>query len=45
MLLEQDADVVVQPGISWEELNASLKEKGIHLFFPVRGCLEITIHA
>ena len=30
---EDDMDVVVQPGLGWVELNASLEGKG--LFFPV----------
>jgi len=30
---EDDMDVVVQPGLGWVELNASLEERG--LFFPV----------
>ncbi|KAG8902292.1 hypothetical protein FRB99_004654 [Tulasnella sp. 403] len=30
-----DADVVVQSGISWEDLNANLKDKEIPLFFPL----------
>ncbi|ORX50175.1 hypothetical protein DM01DRAFT_1337847 [Hesseltinella vesiculosa] len=29
----QDMDIVVQPGIQWEDLNAKLKEHG--LFFPL----------
>lgn len=33
--LEADSDVVVQSGVKWEDLNATLAEKGIHLFFPV----------
>ncbi|KAG8890571.1 hypothetical protein FRB98_007125 [Tulasnella sp. 332] len=32
---EEDSDVVVQSGLSWEELNATLKEKEIPLFFPL----------
>jgi D-lactate dehydrogenase (cytochrome) len=32
-LHEKDMDVVVQPGISWNELNENLKDVG--LFFPV----------
>lgn len=30
-----DLDVVVQPGVGYEALNATLAEKGIPLFFPV----------
>ena len=32
---EADGDVVVQPGVKWEDLNAHLKEQGIPLFFPL----------
>ena len=32
---ENDLDVVVQPGVGYEALNAELKEKGIPLMFPV----------
>jgi len=32
---EEDSDLVVQAGVSWEEINATLKEKNIPLFFPV----------
>jgi D-lactate dehydrogenase (cytochrome) len=28
---------VCQPGVGWTEINETLKEKGIPLFFPVRG--------
>jgi hypothetical protein len=28
--------MVCQPGIGWREVNETLKEKGIPLFFPVR---------
>ncbi|KAF7298036.1 FAD-binding protein [Mycena chlorophos] len=31
---EADADVVCQPGLNWVELNETLREKGIPLFFP-----------
>lgn len=30
-----DLDIVVQPGISYDAINATLKEQGIPLFFPV----------
>lgn len=30
-----DADVTVQPGIGWEELNAHLRDEGTGLFFPM----------
>ncbi|GJJ13395.1 hypothetical protein Clacol_007649 [Clathrus columnatus] len=32
---EEDSDIVVQPGCEWQEINATLKEKGIPLFFPL----------
>ncbi|KWU43995.1 hypothetical protein RHOSPDRAFT_18613 [Rhodotorula sp. JG-1b] len=32
---QQDLDAVVQPGVSYDALNAELKERGIPLFFPV----------
>lgn len=32
---EDDLDVVVQPGVSYDALNMTLKERGIPLFFPV----------
>ena len=34
--LEADSDLVCQPGIGWVDINETLKEKGIPLFFPVR---------
>jgi len=27
--------MIVQSGVGWMEINATLKEKGIPLFFPV----------
>lgn len=30
-----DGDMVVQPGISWEAINAELEDREIPLFFPV----------
>lgn len=35
---ENDLDCVVQPGLSYDALNATLKEDGISLFFPVDPC-------
>ncbi|GAA5873373.1 hypothetical protein JCM3774_000762 [Rhodotorula dairenensis] len=32
---QADLDAVVQPGVSYDALNAELKERGIPLFFPV----------
>jgi FAD/FMN-containing dehydrogenase len=37
VLLEEDSDLVCQPGVGWTEINETLKEKGIPLFFPVRA--------
>ncbi|GAA5899160.1 hypothetical protein JCM8208_003021 [Rhodotorula glutinis] len=34
-LNSHDLDAVVQPGVSYDALNAELKERGIPLFFPV----------
>ena len=31
-----DSDMVVRCGVDWMEVNATLKEKDIPLFFPVR---------
>lgn len=32
---EADGDMIVQSGITWEEVNQTLAERGIPLFFPV----------
>ncbi|KAF5386827.1 hypothetical protein D9615_001627 [Tricholomella constricta] len=32
---EADSDLVCQSGARWEDINATLKEKGIPLFFPL----------
>ncbi|KAJ7054125.1 FAD-linked oxidase-like protein [Mycena amicta] len=40
---EADADVVCQPGLGWMELNETLKEKGIPLFFPIDPAPSATI--
>ncbi|QRV74905.1 FAD-binding domain protein [Ceratobasidium sp. AG-Ba] len=32
---EADSDMVVQSGVKWEDINATLEEKGIPLFFPL----------
>lgn len=34
-IAEDDLDIVVQPGVGYEALNAELKERGIPLMFPV----------
>jgi hypothetical protein len=33
---EADSDLTCQSGARWEDINETLKEKGIPLFFPVR---------
>ncbi|KAJ7230186.1 FAD-linked oxidase-like protein [Mycena pura] len=40
---EADADVVCQPGLGWMELNETLKERGIPLFFPIDPAPDATI--
>ena len=32
---EEDGDLLCQAGARWEDINSTLKEKGIPLFFPV----------
>ncbi|KAJ7771621.1 D-lactate dehydrogenase cytochrome oxidoreductase [Mycena metata] len=32
---EEDSDLICQAGARWEDINATLKEKGIPLFFPL----------
>ncbi|WWC87475.1 uncharacterized protein L201_002364 [Kwoniella dendrophila CBS 6074] len=32
---EKDGDVIVQPGVKWDDLNAHLIKEGIPLFFPL----------
>ena len=32
---EDDGDVLCQAGARWEDINSTLREKGIPLFFPV----------
>ncbi|KAI9443653.1 hypothetical protein H4582DRAFT_2072658 [Lactarius indigo] len=32
---EEDSDLICQPGVGWMEINQTLKEKGIPLFFPL----------
>ncbi|KIY43337.1 D-lactate dehydrogenase cytochrome oxidoreductase [Fistulina hepatica ATCC 64428] len=32
---EADADMVVQPGVRWEDINDTLMSKGMALFFPL----------
>ncbi|KAI0357321.1 hypothetical protein OH77DRAFT_1422154 [Trametes cingulata] len=40
---EADSDVVCQPGLRWMDLNETLKEKGIPLFFPLDPAPGATI--
>ncbi|KAJ7614431.1 FAD-linked oxidase-like protein [Roridomyces roridus] len=40
---EADADVVVQPGLGWMELNETLESEGIPLFFPIDPAPTATI--
>ncbi|KAF8908830.1 FAD-linked oxidase-like protein [Mucidula mucida] len=40
---EADSDVVCQPGLGWMELNQTLKEKGIPLFFPLDPAPSATV--
>ncbi|KAG1883865.1 FAD-linked oxidase-like protein [Suillus subluteus] len=40
---ESDADVVCQAGVTWNDLNETLREKGIPLFFPLDPGRNATI--
>ncbi|KIM37222.1 hypothetical protein M413DRAFT_77359 [Hebeloma cylindrosporum] len=40
---EADSDLVCQPGIGWVDINETLKEKGIPLFFPIDPAPGATI--
>ncbi|KAF9447008.1 hypothetical protein P691DRAFT_672357 [Macrolepiota fuliginosa MF-IS2] len=40
---EADSDLVCQPGARWVDINESLKEKGISLFFPLDPAPGATI--
>ncbi|KAK0190619.1 FAD-linked oxidase-like protein [Armillaria mellea] len=40
---EADSDMVCQPGIGWVEINDTLEEKGIPLFFPIDPAPGATI--
>jgi hypothetical protein len=39
LLIEADGDLCCQSGARWEDINQTLREKGIPLFFPVRTLL------
>lgn len=38
-----DSDMVVQSGADWMDINATLKDKGIPLFFPVSDIVSLRI--
>ncbi|KAI6038526.1 hypothetical protein EDC04DRAFT_2868331 [Pisolithus marmoratus] len=40
---ESDADAVCQAGVTWNDLNETLQEKGIPLFFPLDPGRDATI--
>ncbi|KAF9525592.1 FAD-linked oxidase-like protein [Crepidotus variabilis] len=40
---DADGDLVCQPGAQWMDINATLKEKGIPLFFPIDPAPGATI--
>ncbi|KAI0700461.1 FAD-linked oxidase-like protein [Cytidiella melzeri] len=40
---QQDGDLVAQAGAKWVDVNATLKEKGIPLFFPLDPSLGATL--
>ncbi len=35
LFVEADSDLICQAGARWEDINRTLKEDGIPLFFPV----------
>ncbi|KAE9394580.1 hypothetical protein BT96DRAFT_923434 [Gymnopus androsaceus JB14] len=40
---EADSDMVCQPGVGWVEINETLREKGIPLFFPIDPAPSATL--
>lgn len=40
---QDDMDVVVQPGVGWQDLNEKLADLGSGLFFPVDPGMTFTI--
>ncbi|KAH9480894.1 D-lactate dehydrogenase [cytochrome], mitochondrial [Psilocybe cubensis] len=40
---EKDGDLVCQPGVRWMDINETLREKGIPLFFPIDPAPGATI--
>ncbi|KAJ3744008.1 FAD-linked oxidase-like protein [Lentinula detonsa] len=40
---EADSDLVCQPGVGWVEINDTLREKGIPLFFPIDPAPSATL--
>ena len=45
VISEADGDMVVQSGITWEEVNNTLAERNIPLFFPVSRSYLTIINA
>ena len=43
ILTESDGDLICQSGARWEQINDTLKEKGIPLFFPVSIILYYSV--
>jgi hypothetical protein len=41
LFTEADSDMICQAGARWDDINITLAEKGIPLFFPVRLRSEI----
>lgn len=41
--IEADGDLVCQSGVGWEQVNETLKEEGIPLFFPVSFLTNIHV--
>jgi len=40
---EADGDLICQAGARWEDINNTLKEKGIPLFFPVSALFAMNM--
>ncbi|KAJ3856156.1 FAD-linked oxidase-like protein [Lentinula lateritia] len=40
---EADSDLVCQPGVGWVEINDTLRDKGIPLFFPIDPAPSATL--
>lgn len=39
MTIEADSDLICQAGARWEDINETLRSRGIPLFFPVSNDL------